>query len=175
MKDIDFSEKMDIMVNEIHQSYIGRYTDFIIQMMDSLSITQIFFCYAECNLNGKNVYLRYLDSTKSDDLTYKLELGYFDCFGSRETIDFSELSLSDMEYIVRIVVDYTDRMNEVEKMKETIKVSSEFDINIPKKDALTIDDAIEWIDKHWSRLIEQNKGDIINKIIYQLTPKKEDI
>ena len=129
----------------------------------------------ECNLNGKNVYLRYLDSTKSDDLTYKLELGYFDTFGGRETIDFSELSLSDMEYIVRIVVDYTDRMNEVEKMKETIKVSSEFDINIPKKDALTIDDAIEWIDKHWSRLIEQNKGDIINKLIYQLTPKKEDI
>lgn len=43
MKDIDFSKKMDIMVNEIHQSYIGRYTDFIIQMMDSLSITQIFF------------------------------------------------------------------------------------------------------------------------------------
>lgn len=175
MKDIDFSEKMDIMVNEIHQSYIGRYTDFIIQMMDSLSITQIFFCYVECNLNGKNVYLRYLDSTKSDDLTYKLELGYFDNFGNRETIDFSELSLSDMEYIVRIVVDYTDRMNEVEKMKETIKVSSEFDINIPKKDALTIDDAIEWIDKHWSRLIEQNKGDIINKLIYQLTSKKEDI
>lgn len=126
-------------------------------------------------MNGKNVYLRYLDSTKSDDLTYKLELGYFDTFGGRETIDFSELSLSDMEYIVRIVVDYTDRMNEVEKMKETIKVSSEFDINIPKKDALTIDDAIEWIDKHWSRLIEQNKGDIINKLIYQLTPKKEDI
>lgn len=174
MKDIDFSKKMDIMVNEIHQSYVGKYTDFITQMMDSLSITQICFCYVECNLNGKNVSLRYLDSTKGDDLTYKLELGYVDNFDGHKTIDFSELSLSDMEYVVRIVADYANRMKEVEKMKETIKVSSEFDINIPKKDAQTIDGAIEWIDKHWSRLMEQNKREIINNTIYQLMSNKED-
>lgn len=42
------------------------------------------------------------------------------------------------------------------------------------KDAMTINDAMEWIDKHWYSLIEQNKIKIINKIIYQLTSKKED-
>lgn len=171
MKDIDFSKKMDIMVDDIHQSYTRMYTDFIIQMMDSLSITQIWFYYVECNLNGKNVLLHYLDSTKDNDLTYKLKLGYFDNFDCHKTIDFSELSLSDMEYIVRIVVDYTNRMKETTSY--TIKFSSEFDIDISKKDALTIDDAIEWIDKHWPRLVEQNKREIINKINYQLTPKKE--
>ena len=39
---------------------------------------------------------------------------------------------------------------------------------------MTINDAEEWIDKHWSYLIGQNKKKIINKIIYQLIPKKED-
>jgi hypothetical protein len=62
-----------------------------------------------------------------------------------------------------------------EKTCYTIKYSSEFDIGILKRDALTINDAKEWIDKHWSRLIDQNKRKIINKIIYQLTPKEEDI
>lgn len=175
MKDIDFSKKMDVMVDDIHQSYTRMYTDFIIQMMDSLSLTQIWFYYVECNLNDKNVLLHYLDSTKDNDLIYKLKLGYFDNLGCHNTIDFSELSLSDMEYIVRIVVDYTNRMKEARKTKETIKVSSEFEINIPKKDALTIDDAIEWIDKHWSRLVEQNKREIINNTIHQLTSKEEDI
>ena len=115
MKDIDFSKKMDIMVDDIHQSYTRMYTDFIIQMMDSLSMTQICFYYVECNLNGKDVLLHYLDSIKDNDLTYKLKLGYFDNFNGHKTIDFSELSLSEMEYIVRIVVDYTNRMKEAEK------------------------------------------------------------
>ena len=173
MKDIDFSKEMDIKINEIHQLYTGTYTGFIIQMMNSLSITQINFCYAEWNLNGKNFHLRYLNSIKCNDFTYKLELGCSDSMGNHKTFDFSELSLSDMEYIVRIVVDYTNRMKEAKKMKATIKFSSEFDIDIPKKDALTINDAKKWIDKHWSYLIGQNKKKIINKINYQLTPKKE--
>jgi hypothetical protein len=173
MKDIDFSKEMDIKINEIHQEYTGTYTGFIIQMMNSLSITQIHFYDVECELNGKNVRLHYLTIIKCQDFTYKLELGYFDSIDDHKTIEFGELSLSDMERVVKIVVDYINRMKE--KTCYTIKFSSEFDIGILKRDALTINDAKEWIDKHWSRLIDQNKRKIINKIIYQLTPKEEDI
>ena len=171
MKDIDFAKKMDMTINEIHQSYTGTYTDFIIQMMDSLSIAQIHFYDIECELNGKNVHLHYLNRIKCNDFTYKIELGYFDSIDDLKTIEFGELSLSDMERVVKIVVDDISGMNETTSY--TIKFSSEFDIDIPKKDALTINDAEKWIDKHWSYLIGQNKKKIINKINYQLTPKKE--
>lgn len=171
MKNIDFSKKMDMTINEIHQSYTGTYTGFIIQIMDSLSITQIHFYDVECELNGKNVHLHYLTIIKCQDFTNKLELGYFDSVDDLKTIEFGELSLSDMERVVKIVVDDISGMNETTSY--TIKFSSEFDIDIPKKDALTINDAKKWIDKHWSYLIGQNKKKIINKINYQLTPKKE--
>jgi hypothetical protein len=171
MKDIDFSKEMDIKINEIHQEYTGTYTGFIIQMMNSLSINQIHFYDVECELNGKNVHLHYLTIIKCQDFTYKLELGYFESIDDLKTIEFGELSLSDMERVVKIVVDDISGMKETTSY--TIKFSSEFDIDISKKDALTINDAKKWIDKHWSYLIGQNKKKIINKINYQLIPKKE--
>lgn len=172
MKNIDFSEKMDSMVSDLRRIYTARYINLITEMMDNLSISKIPFSNVECKLNDKNIRLQYIDRIPGYDDTYTLVLGYFDNIDGRKTIDFGELGLSDMESIVRIAVD---NINELKKtVSYTIKFNSEFDIDIPKKDAMTINDAMEWIDKHWYSLIEQNKIKIINKIIYQLTSKKED-
>lgn len=172
MNNIDFSEKMDNLISEIHQIYTSRYINLIMEMMENLSISKIPFGNVECKLNGNNVHLQYLDRIPGYDDTYTLVLGYFDNIDGRKTIDFAKLSLSDMESVVRIAADSIDELKKTTSY--TIKFSSEFDIDIPKKDAMTINDAMEWIDKHWYSLIEQNKIKIINKIIYQLTSKKED-